>query len=88
MADIIKTKISKGFQTVVPAEIRSRFHGEPGDEIIWSIIGDQVFIRIKKHTQHASLRDLIGKYATEIEDNATENIDNVVYGETFFDSDH
>jgi len=34
------TRISKGFQTVVPASVRKRFGLNPGDEVIWSIIGD------------------------------------------------
>ncbi len=81
MTQTIKTKISKGFQTVVPSEVRSKLHGQPGDEIIWSIIGDEVFIRIKKAGSGDPLKDLIGSYATKTGDNATKNLDDIVSGD-------
>ena len=75
---MIKTKISKGFQTVVPSEIRNKIHGEPGDEIIWSIVGDEVFVRIAKLHPKDRLSEFIGKYSTSQSDNATENLDRIV----------
>lgn len=75
---MIKTKISKGFQTVVPSEIRRMVQGEPGDEIIWSVVGDEIFIRIVKLQPKDRLFKIVGKYATSHKDNATENIDKVV----------
>ena len=79
MAQLIKTKLSKGYQTVLPSEIRAKLNAEPGDEIIWSIIGEEVFIRLKKKTSIDSIKNLIGKFATPTEDNATKELDKVIY---------
>ncbi|HMF32637.1 MAG TPA: AbrB/MazE/SpoVT family DNA-binding domain-containing protein [Candidatus Lokiarchaeia archaeon] len=81
MAGIIKSKISKGFQTVIPAEVRAILQGQPGDEVIWSIIGDEVFIRIKKRNAEDPLKELIGQFSSETAEDATAAIDDVVYGE-------
>ena len=78
MTDMIRTKVSKGFQTVLPSEIRNKFGGEPGDEIIWSIVGDDVFIHIRKKKSQDPLKNLIGAFGTESEDDATRNIDHVL----------
>ncbi|MHA1263913.1 MAG: AbrB/MazE/SpoVT family DNA-binding domain-containing protein [Candidatus Helarchaeota archaeon] len=74
----IRTKLSKGFQTVLPAEIREKLKVLPGDDIIWSIVGDEVFIRVKKRRIEDPIRELIGKFSTEKDDNATENIDKII----------
>ena len=79
MAQPITTKISKGYQTVVPAEVRARFRGEPGDEIIWSIIGDQVYIRIKPKTGIDPLLKFVGKFSTKESIDATKELDETVY---------
>ncbi|MHA1522277.1 MAG: AbrB/MazE/SpoVT family DNA-binding domain-containing protein [Promethearchaeota archaeon] len=78
MSHIIKTKISSGYQTVIPAPIRKKFQGGPGDEVIWSIIGDEVFIRIRRKTNSDPLAELIGKFSTEENDDATSFHDLVV----------
>ena len=75
-----KTKISKGYQTVVPAVIRTKFKCEPGDEVIWSIIGDDVFIRLKKRVKTDPLKELIGRFSTKESDNATVALDDIVNG--------
>lgn len=77
MTQPIKTKLSKGFQTVLPSEIREKLNAKPGDEITWSIIGEEVFIRIKKQSHEDPIQHLIGKLHTDKEDNATEKIDHV-----------
>lgn len=79
MTQLIKTKLSKGYQTVLPSEIREKLNAEPGDEIIWSIIGEDVSIRLKKRIPINSIKNLIGKFATPTEDNATEELDRVMY---------
>lgn len=79
MTQSIKTKLSKGFQTVIPSEIRQKLNAEPGDEIIWSIIGDEVFIRLKKKNSTDPIKNLIGNFSTQTEDNATKELDKVVY---------
>ncbi len=81
MTQLIKTKLSKGFQTVLPAEVREKLQAKPGDEIIWSIIGDEIYIRIKKKNETDPIEKLVGRFATRDEDNATDQIDKTVYGE-------
>jgi len=78
MKNLIKTKISKGFQTVVPAEVRSKFNSKPGDEVIWSIIGEDVFIRIKRRTKKDPIKELIGRFSTIESDNSTDSLDEIV----------
>jgi AbrB family looped-hinge helix DNA binding protein len=79
MTQLIKTKLSKGFQTVLPSEIREKLNAEPGDEIIWSIIGEDVYIRIKKKNTIDPIERLIGRFATKEKDDATKEIDKIVY---------
>ncbi len=78
MKNLIKTKISKGYQTVVPAEVRSKFNSEPGDEVIWSIIGEDVFIRIKKRANIDPIKELIGQFSTKESDDSTNSLDEIV----------
>ena len=47
---IIETKISKGFQTVIPSNIRKMFKVSPGDIVEWKTDennGFEVFFRKK-----------------------------------------
>ena len=81
MVEITRSKISKGYQTVIPAEVRAKLHGQPGDEIIWSIIGNEVFIRIKRKTLEDPLNTLIGRFLGPTNEDATANLDHVVYGD-------
>ncbi|MHA1315855.1 MAG: AbrB/MazE/SpoVT family DNA-binding domain-containing protein [Candidatus Helarchaeota archaeon] len=74
----IITKLSKGFQTVLPSEIRKKLDVSPGDEIIWSIIGNEVFIRVKKRRLNDPIKELIGQFSTSEEDNATEHLDSII----------
>ena len=78
MKNLIITKISKGYQTVVPAEIRSKFNSGPGDEVIWSIIGEDVFIRIKRKRKIDPIKELIGRFSTKEKDDSTNLIDEIV----------
>ncbi len=55
---LIKTKISKGFQTVVPKEIRKKLGLVPGDSITWEEKRDgTVVVKPKKKK---SLDDIVG----------------------------
>ena len=80
VTNLTKTKISKGYQTVVPAAIRTKFKCEPGDEVIWSIIGDDVFIRLKKRSKVDPIAKLIGQFSTEKSEDATIALDEIVNG--------
>jgi len=81
MAVKIETKLSSGFQTVLPAEIRERFGVGPGDEVVWTMIGDEIFVRVRKIGGEDPLSKLIGAFPTKTKVDATAEIDAVVYGE-------
>jgi AbrB family looped-hinge helix DNA binding protein len=52
-----KTKISKGFQTVVPSEIRKKFNIGPGDQLEWILSNDEVKLKFRKKV---SIEDIMG----------------------------
>ena len=81
MAMKIETKVSSGFQTVLPAEIRKKFDVGPGDEVVWTVIGNEIFVRVKKSGGKDPLSKLIGAFPTKNKVDATAEIDAVVYGE-------
>ncbi|MEM3421669.1 MAG: AbrB/MazE/SpoVT family DNA-binding domain-containing protein [Candidatus Hadarchaeum sp.] len=82
MAAKIETKISSGFQTVLPAEIREKFGIGPGDTVIWTLIGDEIYVRVRKKGGPDPLLKLIGAFPTRTKTDATAEIDTVVYGGT------
>ncbi|MDI6644326.1 MAG: AbrB/MazE/SpoVT family DNA-binding domain-containing protein [Methanobacteriaceae archaeon] len=43
-----KTKISKGFQTVVPSDIRKKFDVGPGDILEWKSTEEGAEVRFRK----------------------------------------
>jgi len=51
------TKISNGFQTVVPSELRKKFQVGPGDIVEWISTDDGVEVRFRKKM---SLNDIAG----------------------------
>lgn len=53
----MKTKISKGYQTVVPKDIRGKFGIKPGDSLIWEERGNEVVVKPKKKT---TIEDITG----------------------------
>lgn len=52
-----KTKLSEGFSTVLPAEIRKALHLAPGDILDWEIEGDSIRVHPRKR---ATLNTIIG----------------------------
>ena len=52
-----KTKISKGYQTVIPSAVREAFDIEPGDYVEWTERGEGLVVRFRKRKR---LRDLTG----------------------------
>lgn len=80
MAVKIETKVSSGFQTVLPAEIRKKFDVGPGDEVVWTLIGDEIFVRVRKKGGKDPLSRLVGAFPTKTKTDATAEIDAVVYG--------
>lgn len=76
----IETKVSSGFQTVLPAEIREKFDVGPGDEVVWTVVGNEIFVRVRKKGGKDPLSKLIGAFPTKTKVDATAEIDAVVYG--------
>jgi len=52
-----ETKISKGYQTVVPAELREAYGISPGDRIVWEEEKGEIKVRVRKKK---TLKDIIG----------------------------
>jgi len=52
-----ETKVSKGYQTVVPAELREAYGISPGDRIVWEEEKGEIKIRVRKKK---TLEDIIG----------------------------
>ncbi|CEL24518.1 hypothetical protein MB9_0877 [Methanobacterium formicicum] len=52
-----ETKISKGFQTVVPAEIRKKFKVGPGDVLEWIPTENGVELKFRKKV---IIEDILG----------------------------
>jgi AbrB family looped-hinge helix DNA binding protein len=55
----MKTKISKGFQTVVPKEIRVKLGLKPGDSLWWEARGDTAVVKPKKRKTLADITGMI-----------------------------
>jgi len=52
-----KSKVSKGYQTVVPSAVRDSYRVEPGDYLEWIPGEEGVTVRFRKRQR---LRDLAG----------------------------
>ena len=52
-----KTKVSKGYQVVVPAPLRKKHGIEPGDELVWEEEDDEIRVVPRKRL---ALRDIVG----------------------------
>ena len=53
----VRTKISKGYQVVVPSELRREFRLEVGDEVIWTLDKGWVSTHFRKKS---TLSNIIG----------------------------
>jgi len=52
-----ETKISKGYQTVVPAKLRDAHNISPGDKLVWEEEKGEIKVRVRKKK---TLEDIIG----------------------------
>jgi|CryGeyStandDraft_6_1057127.scaffolds.fasta_scaffold228074_2 AbrB family looped-hinge helix DNA binding protein len=52
-----ETKISKGYQTVVPAKLRDAHDISPGDKLVWEEEKGEIKVRVKKRK---TLKDIAG----------------------------
>ena len=44
----VRTRISKGYQVVVPSELRKRYEVSVGDEVLWEISNKGVSVQLQK----------------------------------------
>ncbi|MEE8358892.1 MAG: AbrB/MazE/SpoVT family DNA-binding domain-containing protein [Candidatus Hydrothermarchaeales archaeon] len=59
----MKTKISKGYQTVVPKEIRGKFGLKQGDSLLWEDRDGEVVVKPKKKT---TIEDIMGIVSDDV----------------------
>jgi len=52
-----ETKISKGFKTVVPSDVRKKFSIDPGDIVEWQITEEGVKLSFRKKV---TIEDIFG----------------------------
>jgi len=57
-----ETKISKGFQTVIPSKIRKFYKINPGDILNWTDTEDGILVQPRKKR---TLQDITGLIKTE-----------------------
>jgi len=62
-----KTKISKGFQTVIPSAVRRTFAVEPGDYVEWERGSDGLVVRFRKRRRLRDLEGIGGASADAVE---------------------
>ena len=58
---LFKSKISKGFQTVVPSKIRKKFKIREGDLVEWIDTEDGASVKFRKQKK---LKDIVGIVST------------------------
>ncbi|RLG59688.1 MAG: AbrB/MazE/SpoVT family DNA-binding domain-containing protein [Candidatus Hydrothermarchaeota archaeon] len=63
----METKISKGFQVVVPSIIRNKFGIKEGDSLIWELHDDIIIIRPKKKKTIESIVGIVSVEADAVE---------------------
>ena len=65
----IRTKISQGYQVVVPSELRKRYEVSVGDEVLWEISEKGVSIQLQKKPSLANIIALgrSGKKSSSVE---------------------
>jgi bifunctional DNA-binding transcriptional regulator/antitoxin component of YhaV-PrlF toxin-antitoxin module len=51
----LRTKISRGYQVVVPSELRKRYNVGVGDEVLWEISKQGVSVRLHKKPNLADI---------------------------------
>ena len=59
---IAETKVSKGYRTVVPSDLRRAYAIAPGDRLVWEQEGGEIRVRVKKRK---ALSDIAGIVSVE-----------------------
>ena len=62
-----ETKISKGFQIVVPLEIRKEFNLNPGDKLEWIKNKNEIFVKVRKRKHFKDIIGIISVDANAVE---------------------
>jgi len=63
-----KTKISEGYSTVLPAEIRKAMNLSPGDVLQWSIVDGLITIQPRKKMTLAGICGVISSGGDAVND--------------------
>lgn len=59
MGKIRETKVSKGYQTVVPSGLRKAYGIVPGDRLVWEEERGEIRVRVKKRKTLADITGII-----------------------------
>ncbi len=59
MGKIGETKVSKGYQTVVPSDLRRAYRIAPGDRLVWEQEGGEIRVRVKKRKTLADIAGIV-----------------------------
>ena len=54
----VRTKISKGYQVVVPSELRRRYDASIGDDVLWEISDNHVSVQLRKRPSLSNIARL------------------------------
>jgi bifunctional DNA-binding transcriptional regulator/antitoxin component of YhaV-PrlF toxin-antitoxin module len=66
---VSETKISKGYQTVVPAELRESHGILPGDRLVWVEEKGEIKVKVRKKK---TIKDIIGIVPGKVKTDAVE----------------
>jgi AbrB family looped-hinge helix DNA binding protein len=66
---ICETKISRGFQTVVPSEIRKKMGIGPTDIVKWKLDNDKITVEFRKEP---TFEDICGMIDTDVRTDAVQ----------------
>ncbi len=67
------SKLTKKYQTTIPAAVRKVLHLEAGDAVVFDINGDDVSLRKARHVDHAftqALEETLTEWATDADEEA------------------
>lgn len=59
MEMVSETKVSKGYQTVVPSELRKDYDISPGDKLVWEEEKGEIKVRVRKRKTLADITGMI-----------------------------
>jgi len=63
----METKISKGYQVVVPSIIRNKFRIKEGDSLVWEILDNKIIVKPKKKKTIENIVGIVSVKADAVE---------------------